>query len=94
MEEEGNFVKLIGERPAETTFVESVRPELSSDEKAKARDIVTAIRTLQLIEKEDRPATADEACPLLRLRAGGAFHLRQSCPASTRTTRGERSAKK
>ncbi len=35
----------------------SVQPIVASGEKTKARDIIAAIRTLQTIEREQRPAT-------------------------------------
>jgi N12 class adenine-specific DNA methylase/SAM-dependent methyltransferase len=43
--------------------------EFASGEKAKARDVVAAIRALQTIEREHRPATAEER-QILRLFAG------------------------
>ena len=57
------------------------RPSSLSGEKAKARDIVAAIRTLQTVEQEKRPATADErqiARPLRRLRGRGPVDLSRS----------------
>ena len=39
---------------------------LASGEKAKARDLLAAIRTLQRIEQEQRPATPDERQSLAR----------------------------
>jgi hypothetical protein len=55
------FVKLVGDRPAEPpTFAERVRPDISSGEKSKGRDIVAARKTLQLIEKEQRQARPEE----------------------------------
>jgi N12 class adenine-specific DNA methylase len=50
--------------PRLATFAERVRPPpsptISSGEKGKARDILAAIRTLQQIEREHRPADPDE----------------------------------
>jgi N12 class adenine-specific DNA methylase/predicted RNA methylase len=50
-------------------------PVIASGEKAKARDIVAAIRTLQTIERERRPATADERQTLGRFSGFGAVAL-------------------
>ena len=46
-----------------------------SGEKAKARDIIAAIRTLQQIEQEKRPATDDERQTLARFGGFGAVAL-------------------
>ena len=48
---------------------------IASGEKAKARDIVAAIRTLQQVERERRPATADERQTLARFGGFGAVAL-------------------
>ena len=48
---------------------------LSSGEKAKARDIVTAIRTLKTVEREHRPPTDDEMQALRRFGGFGAVAL-------------------
>ena len=50
-------------------------PIIASGEKAKARDIIAAIRTLQQIEREHRPATADERQTLARFGGFGAVAL-------------------
>jgi SAM-dependent methyltransferase len=62
-----SFVERVG-GPAEQseTFAERVRPAISSGEKSKARDIIAAIKTLQLIEKEERQATPQEREVLVR----------------------------
>jgi hypothetical protein len=49
--------------------------QIASGEKAKARDIIAAIRTLQAIEREKRPATADERQILRRFGGFGAVAL-------------------
>jgi N12 class adenine-specific DNA methylase len=51
-------------------------PPLAHGEKAKARDIITAIRTLQSIEREQRPATPQEQQALARFGGFGAVALR------------------
>ena len=48
---------------------------LASGEKAKARDILAAIRTLQRIEQEQRPATPDERQALARFAGFGPVAL-------------------
>lgn len=48
---------------------------LPSGEKAKARDILTAIRTLQAVEREQRPPTDDEMQVLRRFGGFGAVAL-------------------
>ncbi len=48
---------------------------ISSGEKSKARDIITAIRTLQRIESEPRAATRDEKQILARFAGFGAIAL-------------------
>ena len=50
-------------------------PGVASGEKAKARDILAAIRTLQRIEGEHRPATAEERQALARFGGFGAVAL-------------------
>ena len=50
-------------------------PVIASGEKAKARDIIAAIRTLQTIEQEKRPATAEERQILARFGGFGAVAL-------------------
>ncbi len=48
---------------------------IASGEKAKARDIITAIRTLQQIEHDHRPATPEECKLLLRFSGFGPVAL-------------------
>ena len=48
---------------------------LASGEKAKARDLLAAIRTLQRIEQEQRPATPDERQALARFPGFGPVAL-------------------
>ena len=65
----------------EETDTTAAPPAIASGEKAKARDIIAAIRTLQQIEREHRPATADErqhTRPLRRLRGRGPVALSRS----------------
>ena len=52
--------------PKPVTFAERVRPEIASGEKSKARDILATIKTLQLVEREARPATQEERDTLAR----------------------------
>jgi N12 class adenine-specific DNA methylase len=49
--------------------------EFASGEKAKARDIIAAIRTLKTIEQEQRPATPDERTTLARFAGFGPVAL-------------------
>ena len=56
----------------EDTGTHAVPPLTSSGEKAKARDIIAAITTLQRIEQEHRPATTDEQDILSRFGGFGA----------------------
>ena len=49
--------------------------QVASGEKSKARDIIAAIRTLQTIEREQRPATTDERDILSRFGGFGAVAL-------------------
>ena len=51
-------------------------PSIASGEKAKARDILTAIRTLKSIEQDQRPATPEEKQALARFGGFGAVALR------------------
>ena len=56
-------------------------PLIASGEKAKARDILAAIRTLAQIEQAQRPATPEERqmlAPLRRLRPGRPVDLSRS----------------
>ena len=48
---------------------------MASGEKSKARDLIAAIRTLLLIEQEQRPATADERQTLARFAGFGPVAL-------------------
>ena len=50
-------------------------PTIASGEKAKARDILAAIRTLQAIEQEQRPATPEERQTLARFGGFGPVAL-------------------
>ena len=50
-------------------------PAIASGAKTKARDIIAAIRTLQTIEREQRPATHDERDILARFGGFGAVAL-------------------
>jgi N12 class adenine-specific DNA methylase len=49
--------------------------QVASGEKAKARNIITAIRTLQAVEQEHRPATQDERLALARFGGFGPVAL-------------------
>ena len=49
---------------------------IASGEKSKARDIIAAIRTLKLVEHEQRPATPEEQQALARFGGFGAVALR------------------
>lgn len=60
--------------PAEPTSIPST-VTIASGEKAKARDLVAAIRTLQKIEQEQRPATQNERETLSRFAGFGAVAL-------------------
>jgi N12 class adenine-specific DNA methylase len=59
----------------EATDTTAVPPAIASGEKAKARDILAAIKTLQQIEREQRPATTDERSILARFSGFGAIAL-------------------
>jgi N12 class adenine-specific DNA methylase len=50
-------------------------PTIASGEKAKARDILEAIRTVECIEREQRPATAEERQALARFGGFGPVAL-------------------
>ncbi|MGE3818450.1 MAG: DEAD/DEAH box helicase family protein [Isosphaeraceae bacterium] len=50
-------------------------PRIASGEKAKARDLLAAIRTLKRIEREQRPATPEERDVLARFGGFGAVAL-------------------
>jgi N12 class adenine-specific DNA methylase len=50
-------------------------PFIAAGEKGKARDIIAAIRTLQTVEREHRPATTDERSILGRFGGFGAVAL-------------------
>jgi len=64
---------------AATTPIYPLRPaingQIASGEKGKARDIIAAIRTLQQVEREHRPATEDERQTLARFGGFGAVAL-------------------
>ena len=49
----------------EGTDTTAASPAIAAGEKAKARDILAAVKTLQTIEREHRPATHDERDILL-----------------------------
>ena len=51
------------------------RAPIASGEKSKARDILTAIRTLKQVEEEKRPATAEEKQSLARFAGFGPVAL-------------------
>ena len=57
-------------------------PSIAGGEKAKARDILTAIRTLTRIEHEQRPATPDERQALARFPGFGPLAKRYSTSLS------------
>jgi N12 class adenine-specific DNA methylase len=59
----------------ERTGTTTTPPAIASGEKTKARDIIAAIRTLQTIEREQRPATTDERDILTRFGGFGAIAL-------------------
>ena len=59
----------------EETGTTTPPPVIASGEKTKARDIIAAIRTLQQVEREKRPATADERQTLARFGGFGAVAL-------------------
>ena len=63
-----------GDRGDQGRAVEA-RPGIASGEKAKARDILAAIRTLQAIEHDRRPATPQERTALARFGGFGAVAL-------------------
>ncbi|MDQ2622644.1 MAG: DEAD/DEAH box helicase family protein, partial [Actinomycetota bacterium] len=60
-----------GERPPKA----DPPPVIAGGEKAKARDLLAAIRTLQQVEREHRPATASERQTLARFGGFGAVAL-------------------
>jgi hypothetical protein len=64
-----------GDRTMEGTATIIPPPAISSGEKGKARDIIAAIRTLQRIEREQRPATGEERQTLARFGGFGAVAL-------------------
>ena len=57
------------------TTTTSLTPGIATGEKAKARDIIAAIKTLQRIERGQRPATPDERQALARFGGFGAVAL-------------------
>jgi N12 class adenine-specific DNA methylase len=54
---------------------DTAKPPVMSREKIKARDLIAAIRTLQQLERERRPATAEERQTLARFGGFGALAL-------------------
>jgi SAM-dependent methyltransferase len=62
-------------RPDSDPIQHSPVATLASGEKAKARDIVAAIRTLKAIEQENRPATTQEKQTLARFAGFGPVAL-------------------
>jgi N12 class adenine-specific DNA methylase len=62
-------------RPTEPAQRQPGLPGMASGEKAKARDIIAAIRTLKAIEQERRPATAEEKQTLSRFSGFGPVAL-------------------
>jgi N12 class adenine-specific DNA methylase/predicted RNA methylase len=54
---------------------DTTTPFIAAGEKARARDIIAAIRTLQAIERERRPASTDERSILARFGGFGAVAL-------------------
>ena len=58
-----------------STSVPSQLPGIATGEKAKAREILAAIRTLQQVEREHRPATEGERQALARFGGFGAVAL-------------------
>ncbi len=59
----------------EGTDTTAAPPPVASGEKTKARDIIAAIRTLQQVEREHRPATPAERQTLARFGGFGAVAL-------------------
>ncbi len=59
----------------EGTDTTTAPPPVASGEKAKARDILAAVKTLQTVEREHRPATAEERQVLGRFGGFGAVAL-------------------
>jgi N12 class adenine-specific DNA methylase/predicted RNA methylase len=59
----------------EATDTNHPPPLIASGEKAKARDVIAAIRTLQQVEREQRPATGAEQQTLARFGGFGAVAL-------------------
>ena len=59
----------------EATKDAQAAPERSSGDKSRARDIISAIRTLKAIEREKRPAAADERTTLARFGGFGPVAL-------------------
>ena len=59
----------------EETMTTATIADIAGGEKAKARDILAAIRALRRIEDENRPATADEQAALARFAGFGPVAL-------------------
>ena len=85
-----------GNHVMEETDTTTAPPVIASGEKAKARDIIAAIRTLQAIEQRAPPGHrrgAADTRPLRRLRGRGPVAVSRSrSPAATRTPAGRPSA--
>ena len=64
-----------GRKPEESGRPADAPPGIASGEKGKARDILAAIRTLQAIEHDRRPATPQERAVLARFGGFGAVAL-------------------
>ncbi|MCE9564613.1 MAG: DEAD/DEAH box helicase family protein [Planctomycetes bacterium] len=60
------FAERVRPMPSEAPTLAPTPPAFSSGEKSKARDIIAAIRTLQQVEKESRPASPTEREVLAR----------------------------
>lgn len=69
-----NFLPIY-DHPPQSPAVSPSSPQTSSGEKAKARDIIAAIRTLQTIETESRPPTTAERDILARFPGFGPVAL-------------------
>jgi N12 class adenine-specific DNA methylase len=64
-----------GSAPDEVVQTAAPDPAISSSEKAKARDIIAALRVVNAVEREARRATADEQAALARFPGFGAVAL-------------------
>ena len=61
--------------PPPATPAGAAAPAFAPGDKSKARDLLAAVRTLQTVEREKRPATADEQAVLARFPAFGPVAL-------------------